>query len=76
MGLYTALALANSEHQMVANGLIFALPKIPAKFVTKYGVHAMNHSVMVINAILANLHSALVCAASDDLKEATFIFLA
>lgn len=35
MGLYTALALAKSEHQMVANGVIFELPKIPMKFVTK-----------------------------------------
>lgn len=60
MGLYTELAFAKSEHQMVANGLIFEFPKMPVKFVTKYGVHAINHKEIVISAILANLHSALV----------------
>lgn len=61
---------------MVANGEIDADSKTPVKLMTKYGVHAMNHNEMVINATLANLHSALVFWASDERREATFIFLA
>lgn len=61
---------------MVAIGEIAAVSKTPVKLMTKYGVQAMNHNAMVVNATLANLHSALVFAASDVRNEATFIFLA
>lgn len=76
MGLYTALALANRLPQMVNSGLMVVNSKIPAKLITRYGVHAMNHKEMVIKATLASLHSALVLAASADRRDATFIFLA
>ena len=71
-----ALALAKSDPQMVANGLSGVVSKIPAKLMTKYGVHAINQSEIVIKATLANLHSADVAVLSDERNEATFIFLA
>lgn len=76
MGLYTALAFAKTEPQIVKSGVILVVSKIPAKLITRYGVHAMNHREMVIRATFANLHSALVFWFSADRKEATFIFFA
>ena len=70
------MALAKSDPQIVAKGVIFDFVKTPVKLMIKYGVHAMNQSEIVIKATLANLHSADVAAFSDDLNEATFIFFA
>jgi len=50
MGLYTALALAKTEPQIVKIGLILVVSKMPAKLMTRYGVHAMNHKEIVIRA--------------------------
>lgn len=50
IGLYTALALAKTEPQIVKSGLILVVSKIPAKLMTRYGVHAMNHREMVMRA--------------------------
>uniref|UniRef100_A0A182PYI7 GINS complex subunit 4 n=1 Tax=Anopheles epiroticus TaxID=199890 RepID=A0A182PYI7_9DIPT len=76
IGLYTALALANSEPQMVASGLIGAALKMPVKLMTRYGVQAMNQSEMVTRATLASFISVLVFWASCERSEATFIFFA
>ena len=50
MGLYTALALAKREPQIVKSGLILVVSKMPAKLMTRYGVHAINHKEMVMRA--------------------------
>jgi len=50
IGLYTALAFAKTEPQIVKSGLILIVSKIPAKLMIKYGVHAMNQREMVIRA--------------------------
>lgn len=50
IGLYTAFAFAKREPQIVKSGLILVVSKIPAKLMTRYGVHAINHNEMVISA--------------------------
>ena len=51
IGLYTAFALAKTDPQIVKSGDIVNVSNIPAKLITKYGVHAKNHKAIVIKAI-------------------------
>lgn len=57
IGLQQALALANTLPQMVNRGLIVSAWKIPAKLMTRQGVHAQNHREMVIRATWVHRHT-------------------
>lgn len=68
MGLYTALAFAKTEPQIVKSGVILVVSKIPAKLITRYGVHAMNHREMVIRATYIIIRALFFVAHRSELR--------